>query len=79
MFDPTQGEGTMTRRLWLGLLALVSGGLMASSVHPLTLSAQQATDRFRVMVTEIHGLQGADKKFDERATVFEDVTRTGGA
>jgi hypothetical protein len=27
----------------------------------------------------LDAVEGADKKFDERATVFEDVTRTGGA
>jgi hypothetical protein len=26
----------------------------------------------------LEAVDGADKKFDQRATVFEDVTRTGG-
>lgn len=56
----------MNGRLRLGLLALVTVCLAAIPLHPQSVSAQEATARFRVMVPEIQGLNGADKKFGER-------------
>jgi tetratricopeptide (TPR) repeat protein len=56
----------MNGRLRLGLLALVTACLAAIPLHPQTASAQEISARFRVMVPEIQGLDGADKKFGER-------------
>jgi len=56
----------MNGRLRLGLLALVTVSLAAIPFQPQTVSAQEASARFRVMVPEIQPLNGADKKFGER-------------
>ena len=56
----------MNGRLRLGLLALVTGSLAAIPFHPQSVSGQEASSRFRVMVPDIQGLNGADKKFGER-------------
>jgi len=56
----------MNGRLRLGLLALVTVSLAAIPFQPQTVSGQEATARFRVMVPEIQPLNGADKKFGER-------------
>lgn len=54
----------MNGRLRLGLLALVSASLAAMPLQ--SVSGQEASARFRVMVPEIQPQQGADKKFGER-------------
>jgi len=64
--NPFQGEETMNGQLRLGLLALVTAILTAIPLHPQTLSGQEASARFRVMVPEIQPLDNADKKFGER-------------
>jgi len=56
----------MNGRLRLGLLALVTASLAAIPFHPQAVSGQEASARFRVMVPEIQGLNGADKKLGER-------------
>lgn len=56
----------MNGRLRLGLLALVSLILAAIPLHPQTVSAQEASARFRVLIPDIQGVNGADKKFGER-------------
>ena len=56
----------MNGRLRLGLLALVSLSLAAIPLQPQAVSAQEASARFRVMVSEIQPLNGADKKFGQR-------------
>ncbi len=56
----------MNGRLRLGLLALVTAYLAAIPLQPQAVSAQQATARFRVMVPDIQGLNGADRRFGER-------------
>ncbi len=66
LLDPIQGEGTMKGRLRLGLLALVTASLAAIAFHPQAASGQEASARFRVLVPDIQGLNGADKKFGER-------------
>ncbi|MCJ7630181.1 MAG: hypothetical protein MUO50_17550, partial [Longimicrobiales bacterium] len=52
--------------LRLGLLALVTASLAAIPFHPQAASGQEASARFRVLVPDIQGLNGADKKFGER-------------
>lgn len=64
--DPFQGEGTMNGRFRLGLSALVTVSLTVIPFHPQAASSQEASARFRVMVPEIQGLNGADRKFGER-------------
>ena len=54
---------------------------LTDTVEYLALQVEQlpetADDQ---MLSRLHeAVEGADKKFNERATVFEDVTRTGGA
>lgn len=56
----------MNGRIRLGLLALVTISLTAIPFHSQTVSAQEASARFRVMVPEIQRQEGADKKFGER-------------
>jgi len=56
----------MNGRLRLGLLALVTLSLAAIPFHPQTVSGQEASARYRVMVPDIQGLRGADKRFGER-------------
>ena len=56
----------MNGRLRLGLLALVTVSFTAIPLHPPTVSAQEASARFRVIVPEIQGLNGAGDKFGER-------------
>jgi tetratricopeptide (TPR) repeat protein len=56
----------MNGRFRLGLLALVTISLAAIPLQPQTVAAQEASARFRVMVPDIQGLNGADKKFGER-------------
>jgi tetratricopeptide (TPR) repeat protein len=56
----------MNGRIRLGLLALVTVSLTAIPFHSQTISAQEASARFRVMVPEIQPQEGADKKFGER-------------
>jgi len=64
--DKFQGEGTMNGRLRLGLLALVTASLAAIPFHSQHVSGQEASARFRVMVPDIQGLNGADRRFGER-------------
>ena len=56
----------MNGRFRLGLLALVTVSLAAIPFHPQAVSGQEASARFRVMVPEIQGLNGANKKFGQR-------------
>ncbi len=56
----------MNGRLRFGLLALVTASLAAIPFHPQTLLGQEASARFRVLVPDIQGQAGADKKFGER-------------
>jgi tetratricopeptide (TPR) repeat protein len=56
----------MNGRLRLGLMALVSLSLAAIPLQPQAVSAQEASARFRVMVSEIQPMNGADKKFGQR-------------
>ncbi len=56
----------MNGRLRLGLSALVTACLTAIPLQTQTVSAQEATARFRVMVPDIQGLNGADRRFGER-------------
>jgi tetratricopeptide (TPR) repeat protein len=56
----------MNGRLRLGLLALVTATLAAIVFPPQAVDGQEASARFRVMVAEIQGLNGADRKFGER-------------
>ena len=56
----------MNGRLRLGLLALVTASLAAIPLHPQTVSGQEASARYRVLVPDIQGLNGADRKFGER-------------
>lgn len=56
----------MNGRLRLGLIALVTGSLAAIAFHPQNVSGQEASARFRVMVPEIQGVNGAERKFGER-------------
>ncbi len=63
---PIHGEGTINGRLRLGPFALLFVGFIAIPLGPQLVSAQEASARFRVMVGNIQGLDGADKKFGER-------------
>jgi tetratricopeptide (TPR) repeat protein len=56
----------MNVRLRLGFLALAVAGLAAVPVQPQVLSAQEASARFRVLVPEIQGQSGADRRFGGR-------------
>jgi tetratricopeptide (TPR) repeat protein len=56
----------MNGRLRLGLSALVTACLTAIPFQPQEVQAQEASARFRVMVVEIQGLNGADRRFGER-------------
>lgn len=56
----------MNGRLRLGLMALVAGSLAVIPMQPQAVEAQEASARFRVMVSEIQPLNGADKKFGQR-------------
>ena len=56
----------MNGRLRLGLMAFVSLSLAAIPLQPQAVSGQEASARFRVMVSEIQPMNGADKKFGQR-------------
>jgi len=56
----------MNGRIRLGLTALVTVGLTAIPFGAQTASGQEASARFRVMVPDIQGLNGADRRFGER-------------
>lgn len=56
----------MKGRLRLGLLALVTISLAAMPFYPQQVSAQEVSARWRVLVPEIQGINGADKKLGER-------------
>lgn len=56
----------MNVRLRLGFLALAVAGVAAIPVQPQVLSAQEASARFRVLVPEIQGEAGADRRFGGR-------------
>jgi hypothetical protein len=54
---------------------------LTDTVEYLALQVEQLpkTADEQMLSRLLDAVEGADKKFDERATVFEDVTRTGGA
>jgi hypothetical protein len=54
---------------------------LTDTVEYLALQVEQLPETADGQMLDLllGAVQGADKKFDERATVFEDVTRTGGA
>ena len=54
---------------------------LTDTVEYLALQAEQLPETAdeQMLIRLLDAVEGADKKFDERATVFEDVTRTGGA
>jgi tetratricopeptide (TPR) repeat protein len=56
----------MNVRLRLGLLALAVAAVGAIPVQTQVLSAQEASARFRVLVPEIQGQEGADRRFGGR-------------
>jgi tetratricopeptide (TPR) repeat protein len=56
----------MNVRLRLGFLALAVAGAAAIPVQPQVVSAQEASARFRVLVPEIQGQEGADRRFGGR-------------
>ena len=54
---------------------------LTDTVEYLALQVEQLPETADEQMLDrlLDAVEGADKKFDERATVFEDVTRTGGA
>lgn len=56
----------MKGRLRLGLQAIIAVCLAVIPLQPQNLLAQEASARFRVLVPNVLGQQGADKKFGER-------------
>lgn len=54
---------------------------LTDTVEYLALQVEQLPETAdeQMLSRLLEAVEGADKKFDERATVFEDVTRTGGA
>jgi tetratricopeptide (TPR) repeat protein len=56
----------MNVRLRLGLLALAVAAVAAIPAQTQVLSAQEASARFRVLVPEIQGQEGADRRFGGR-------------
>jgi hypothetical protein len=54
---------------------------LTDTVEYLALQVEQLPETAdeQMLSRLLDAVEGADKKFDERATVFEDVTRTGGA
>lgn len=56
----------MNGRLRLGILALIATALAAIPLQSQLASAQEASARFRVLVPDVHALQGANKRFGER-------------
>jgi tetratricopeptide (TPR) repeat protein len=56
----------MNGRLRLGLFALVMVSLAAIPIQPQSVSGQEASARFRVMVPDIQGLNDASRRFGER-------------
>ncbi|MFC1661067.1 tetratricopeptide repeat protein, partial [Gemmatimonadota bacterium] len=56
----------MNGRLRLGLLAFVAAALAAFPLQSETVSAQEASARWRVMVPDAQALQGANRRFGER-------------
>jgi hypothetical protein len=53
---------------------------LTETMQYLALQVEQLPDTADAQMLRrlLDAVEGADKKFDERATVFEDVTRTGG-
>ncbi len=53
---------------------------LTDSVEYLALQVEQLPETAdeQMLARLLEAVESADKKFDERATVFEDVTRTGG-
>jgi hypothetical protein len=54
---------------------------LTDTVEYLALQVEQLPETADEQMLDrlLDAVEGADKKFDQRATVFEDVTRTGGA
>ena len=54
---------------------------LTETIEYLALQVEQLPETADEQMLDrlLAAVEGADKKFDERATVFEDVTRTGGA
>jgi hypothetical protein len=54
---------------------------LTETMHYLALQVEQLPETADEPMLRrlLDAVEGADRKFDERATVFEDVTRTGGA
>jgi len=74
-FDAVKIGKSELERLYVFDLAL------SDTVEYLALQVEQLPETAdeQMLSRLLDAVEGADKKFDERATVFEDVTRTGGA